>query len=717
VSVLGEHLISDQAVGLIELVKNAHDADATEVHIELFGLAKPETTTVIIRDNGTGMTLSDLEDKWLSPAVDHKERDKQQSRRTPLGRLPIGEKGVGRFAVHQMGRRLQLVTRPAGADELVVPIDWDVFDSGEKYLDSMTVTIREREPEVFKEKETGTLLKIGYSRSQWTRQLVEKVHRTLRRLQSPIKGPEGKFEITFQCPEYPEYENISPTDILERAHYEFRALIDETGQCDFEYECRHPALPARSQSGATDLVSLASKELQAGAPSCGPFWINLYVWDRAKDYLAKAQISPKELNAQCGISLFRDGLRVLPYGEPGDDWLLLDQERIQDPSGRISNNQVIGIIQVLQEKTLQLRDKTNREGLIENSAFRDLRAMARAAIRLFTTYWKKDRPREDTHSKQNGGSLVAAKRVATALEKTASNDISVEVPVATLQGAESHPQAISQQEDVHENTATVSQRQALGILITNIDGAAASFEETEKQTERLLTLAATGLAAERVVHEFGRQVTSAFDALGRLKVLRGDEKTRQLLNLLATCLETLRKEFRILAPYESIERKQRPEDVSIKEAAELALLLNKREIDEYEIQSSVDGVDFAVRCHSAALVQILDNLVHNSCYWLRSNPDNRERRLGIVIDRAERHVLVVDSGPGLHTEAKPHLFAPFFSMKAGGTGLGLYISKETAIRLRANLRFATDADQSRVPPWATGAVFVLELPRPSSTRG
>src|SRR5262245_50935986 len=96
VSVLGEHLISDQAVGLIELVKNAYNADATEVEIQLLGLATPETTTVIIKDNGVGMTVGDVEGKWLSPAVDHKERDKRQNVRTRLGRLPIGEKGVGR---------------------------------------------------------------------------------------------------------------------------------------------------------------------------------------------------------------------------------------------------------------------------------------------------------------------------------------------------------------------------------------------------------------------------------------------------------------------------------------------------------------------------------------------------------------------------------------------------------------------------------------------
>jgi len=465
VSILGEHLISDQAVGLIEPVKNAYDADATEVEVQIFGLDSPDTTTVIIRDNGTGMSLTDIEDKWLSPAVDHKEQDKRENRRTRLGRLPIGEKGVGRFAVHQIGRKLELVTRGAGLPEIVIRIDWDRFECGDTYLDSVGVPIEERDPDVFVGDATGTLIRIEKARSLWTRQLLEKVHRTMRRLQSPLKDPGARFKIVLQCPGYPEYEDIDPTDILERAHYEFQAPVDETGQCDFEYHCRHPAVPQRSKSGTENLVPLAGKELQGNSPRCGPFWINLYVWDRAKDYLAQAGISAKELNAQCGVSLFRDGLRVLPYGEPGDDWLLLDQERIQDPSGRISNNQVVGLIQVLQEKNLQLRDKTSREGLIENDAFQDLRAMARTAIRLFTGHWKKDRPRDEGTGRVRHGALAAAKIVATALEKSAREDVEVEIPVPapTAEGPqESDAVEIADGESHTAALKIVTQREAAG---------------------------------------------------------------------------------------------------------------------------------------------------------------------------------------------------------------------------------------------------------------
>ncbi len=707
VSILGEHLISDQAVGLIELVKNAYDADATVVEVQLLHLRTPEQTTVVVRDNGFGMTLHDLEDKWLSPAIDHKERDKRANRRTPSGRLPLGEKGVGRFAVQQIGKQLELVSRTVGRPEIVLPIDWDRFESGETYLDTVNVSIAQREPELFLGEDTGTQLSIRHARAQWTRPLIEKVHRALRRLQSPLKEGESRFQVVLKCPEFPEFENVSPTDILERAHYEFQALIDSDGQCDFEYECRHPALQNRIKGGTENLVALAAKELQGPTPRCGPFWINLYVWDRTRDFLAQSGISARELNAQCGVSLFRDGLRVLPYGEPGDDWLLLDQERIQDPSGRIGNNQVVGLLQVLQEKNLQLRDKTNREGLIENDAFLDLKAVTRAAIRVFTTHWRKDRPRDEASKRKREGSMEAAKEVAGALKQTARDDIKVDLP-STLRPDELVHRSVDGESEPSIEPRTVTQREAVDILIDNIDGATATARETSQRLERLLSLAATGLAAERVVHEFGRQVSAASDALASLRRIARDSHDVRAFDVLDACLATLRNEFRILAPYEAVGRPEKKRDVSAREVVELAVTLNRASLNQHKITVSVDGDDFHIRGRAAALVQVVDNLVHNSCYWIGTLPSGRARRLSVLIDASKRRLIICDSGPGVAEEARAHLFEPFFSMKAGGTGLGLFISREILRRDSGDVAIADRHDIAGLPAWATGAVFIVQ---------
>lgn len=721
VSILGEHLISDQAVGLVELVKNAYDADATEVEVELLDLGRPESTTVVISDNGRGMTVDEVRTKWLSPAVGHKERDKRENRRTPLGRLPIGEKGVGRFAVHQLGRRLELITRAAGQPEVVVAIDWDRFDADDAYLDSVPVAINVREPERFAGDRTGTVMRVTGTRASWSQKLLKKVHRALRRLQSPLAEGEQLFRVRLTCPEFPEIEAIDPTDILPKAHYEFRALVQETGKCDIEYVCRHPGVTKRQVSeGDVDLVPLARGELQGDVPACGPFWLNFYVWDRSKDYLQASGISRNELDALCGVSLFRDGLRILPYGEPGDDWLLLDQERIQAPAERIGNNQIIGLVQFEQAANLQLRDKTNREGLIENDAFLDLRALVRAAIRQFLKYWKNDRPpaRESTRAPK-AGTVQGARTVATALKETASDEVEVKVPASAVPGEYgSVPDLASSDPGGGEEVRVVTQRRALEILLRHIDGTEQSIRERDRRLDILLQLAGTGLAAERVVHEFGRHVVAASESIGVLRRLASrDDYARAAVAVLEASIETLRNEFRVLAPYEMMGRTERARPVSIHGLARLAIELNSGALSTARAEGTVLGEDWSLRTRPTSVLQILDNLVHNACTWVAGMPEAAPRRVAIVLLPGRSKVLVVDSGPGIDAEAAPHVFEPFFSMKTGGKGLGLYISSELAARLGGVLRLADDEDRADVPDWATGAAFVLEFDPGSRANG
>ena len=497
------------------------------------------------------MTLEDITLKWFSPAVDHKDQAKRELRRTALGRLPLGEKGVGRFAVHQIGRKLEMVTRARDQRELVLQVDWDSFDRGDQYLDGMPLQVVERETaEVFPGDQTGTRLSIQQARSPWGEKLLRKVYQTLRRLQSPLREDESRFRVILRCPEHPEYENIDPTDILERAHYEFRALVDRDGSCDYEYVCKHPALQARQRSGTDDLAQKARDDLREATPSCGAFYLNLYVWDRTPSHLQSSGVSRDELNAMCGVSVFRDNMRVLPYGEPGNDWLFLDQERINVPTERIANNQLVGFVQVDQAQNLLLRDKTNREGLIENDAFLDLRAMVRASLRLFTSYWQSDRPQKEQRAQRQPGTIEQARTVAVALRASARPDIPVVLPggtdqsppTATCADAPSVPLASETNEtrpmngqvgngrdptqSAEASGEVVTQQQAVDRFIQTLDGAEATMQDRERQLEVMLHLAATGLAAERVVHEFGRQAKAANDALVEVRrLLRPADRT------------------------------------------------------------------------------------------------------------------------------------------------------------------------------------------------
>jgi signal transduction histidine kinase/anti-sigma regulatory factor (Ser/Thr protein kinase) len=627
-ALLGEQLISDQAVGLIELVKNAYDADATRLDVELYALTTPETTRITLRDNGFGMTRDDIAQKWLSPAVDHKERQKKQEQRTPRGRLPIGEKGVGRFAVHQLGRQFQLVSRKADAPEVVFQVNWDDFDSGDVYLDNVPVTLLEREPQIFTGTETGTLLVIAQARTEWTEGLVKKVHRALRRLQSPHQQILD-FTITLRCPDYPAYEQISSSDILERAHYVFRGHVDASGWLDYAYRALHPAVPARQVADDNcNLISMANREMASfGTNGCGPFYVTFYVWDRTQEYLAQSGIARADLDAMAGVSLFRDSLRVLPYGEAGNDWLDLDRERINDPSKRIGNQQIIGFVEVNQVETPGLRDKTNREGLIDNIAFRDLRALVRATMNVFTSQWIKDRPTNHTRPRALVSALHQARALTSAVAETARDDVVVQVPRPSAEqapharpgnGTPPAPEQVPLFPEPDEPSPLITQRQAVREIQEHLKQAAIyqdqSETDAEQRTQILMHLASTGMVAERVAHEFGRQVHAALDAVGKLRHLgRGDSEVSQAIRTLDATLGTLRNEFRVLAPYEIGWRIQRTATISVAEATTLALKLNEHLIEQADITTEIVGDDFAVAARPASLVQVFDNLIHNAC--------------------------------------------------------------------------------------------------------
>lgn len=716
VSILGEHLISDQAVGLIELVKNAYDADATHVEVVLKNLADPGDTIVIIRDDGCGMTASDVEEKWLSPAVDHKEKQKAEKRRTARGRLPIGEKGVGRFAVQQLGHRLRMVTRSAGHPEVVLDIDWDAFDNGEGFLDDRILRLVERNPMVYTMGQMGTTLIITGARSKWTSALVRKVQRALRRLQSPVKG-HADFVPILRCPDYPEYEQLGMTDILDRAHYSLSALIDKDGRMDYDYVCRLPGIsPRRISEEDIDLGAIARSELGDRRPGCGPFYLHFYVWDRRPDLLSKSGVSREDLDAHCGVSLFRDGLRVLPYGEQGDDWLQLDRERINDPSHRIGNNQIIGYVEVDQTENPELRDKTNREGLIDNPAFQEMRALVRGAITVFTGLWLNDRPRPESQRPEKKRRTAPRippldlHHLTRALEDSVRDDILVpinsdghESGLPSLDGSFQHGLA-----SVGATTPPISQRQAVQMLVEELEEAQAARTEAirqeEGQRELLLGLAATGLAAERVVHEFGRQVVAAFSALAQLRdLVRANSRAVEALGLLEACLGALRNECRELAPFASLERTQRTARVDVAEMVHVAFQLNAQLLTGGHITATAGGTTFKVRARAASLAQVFDNLVNNACWWLASDEANQNREIHVDMDADRQQVTVWDNGPGVAEHLRDMIFMPMVTGRVGGRGLGLYIVSE----LMEQMGSTVELDINRTD---RGARFILHFP-------
>ena len=124
---IGRNLISNPIVSVSELVKNAYDADADNISIEFKNLLTGSATLTII-DDGEGMTFEDVSTKWMMVGTDNKVHTPF----TPKGRRKLGEKGIGRFSVERLAKRLQIVSSQLGDDFAIsFSIDWDEYENFE----------------------------------------------------------------------------------------------------------------------------------------------------------------------------------------------------------------------------------------------------------------------------------------------------------------------------------------------------------------------------------------------------------------------------------------------------------------------------------------------------------------------------------------------------------------------------------------------------------
>ena len=108
---LGDQLIKNESIALLELIKNSYDADANHVHVTVEKINDITKGSIIIEDDGVGMDIDIVKNVWMEPGSDYKEQlFSERKRSQKYNRLPLGEKGIGRFGAHKLGDKIELVS-------------------------------------------------------------------------------------------------------------------------------------------------------------------------------------------------------------------------------------------------------------------------------------------------------------------------------------------------------------------------------------------------------------------------------------------------------------------------------------------------------------------------------------------------------------------------------------------------------------------------------
>jgi hypothetical protein len=696
VKILGEHLIRDNTVGVMELIKNGYDADAEKVTVELKNLSDPTRTEIIIEDDGTGMDEATIKGPWSEPAHGGKQSEKDELKLSKKGRLPLGEKGVGRFASQKLGRYLEMVTRPEGSDvEYHVNIDWNIFDKDNSYLDEIGFPLEKKSPQIFTGNKHGTRLMIKEARTPWKKQDVEKLQASLIRLLSPTNAIQN-FSVDFKCTEYPELEILDRGDILSKYQFKIDCAINEKGRVSYKYCSRNP--DGKEEEISVDdmnLWSQVNEEWEKYDPTCGPFRVIICAWLRDTENLEKYGITRTQLSNLAGMSIYRDGFRILPYGDVGDDWLGLDLRRTKQPGAKYGNNQIIGQVEITQEKNRCLIDKTNREGLQENDAYFDMRDLVLGVLSLIETESLEARSsmkKTTETTKTLRAKINELTKVIEEIKARPQKTVVVETPPDSSSKAETSPQ--TKTEPVVEIPVEKLERleDQAHVIDSSVTEAIKEFTEIhEEKREAFLHLMGMGLAAERFSHEFDRMVAGLS---ANIKALEDQHPYDRRIKALRIICDTLINEVALMSVARFVRRQIQNPEVKVRDVIAMSLAAHASYIDDNKIQIEYpEGDDFVAKISTASLSQVLDNVIANATYWLNVKTEINDRKLSINVNPTSKTITISNNGAKIAPNIKKALFKNLFvTSKPDGRGLGLYICNEILKRNNASIKFLSESD-------------------------
>lgn len=644
---IGEDLISNEIIAMVELIKNSYDADARTVTITFEEPLAPGTGAIVVADDGHGMGLDTFRRCWMEPATTAKRR----SPTSPGGRRVTGEKGLGRFAAARLAATMRLDSVTARPRRRVVAgLDWNAFRDEDRYLDQMRCKWEERQ--VARGVKSGTTLRLTGLRDEWPGESFRRLRAELARLVARPRENDS-FTIDLELPaQFSDYSGtVEPPLVLSRPHYTLAGAVGADG-----------TITATGKMGEVPFAITERINLDGGRePSCGPFEFDVKVWDRDRDTLGALAATldstlsdlRRDLDEASGVAIYRDSFRVMPYGGPRNDWLRLDLRRVQNPTMRLSNNQIVGAVYITADENPDLRDQTNREGLVESGALDDLRLSVVAILTHLET-----RRYGERHPRQHGDDRSPLFR-----------DLDFEPVKRSFK--ERYPDDAEFQRFLDERASQFR----------------SSIDRVQQVIVRYRRLATLGRLIDVVLHDGRHPVTTISNecTLARRDLERATDLDAARSSLLPR-LDTIANQtsmltslFRRISPFGGRKR-GRPTQQAIESLIADAFAIFRHELSKLGIRVLLPTTSTLVSADAAEIQQIIVNLLDNAMYWLQKVPADR-RAITVEVNREDSgglQVLFADSGPGVSDDARDFIFDPYYSSKPDGVGLGLTIAGEVA---------------------------------------
>lgn len=685
---IGRELIQDPYAAVIELIKNAYDADSPDVIIEFKAFDNWEGYRITIADHGHGMSKDTVVSKWLVPSTD----DKLERRVSPRHRIMQGRKGIGRYSASLLGKDLLLSTVQNG-QETSVFVEWQEFEDA-RYLDDVEIQVAVKSTT----RPSGTRLVIEGTREMlelWDQNQFDKLLYELKKLKSPVfineENSDDRFDIHLKISKFSGVmdfdDEVKSYPLLDLFDYRISGKIGADGKGKLLY----------AQQKSRNFLSQEEIAVNLGATGCGELWLDVRVYDREKEaieslihrglkdesgrYLGNLQ-ARQLLNSFNGVGVYRNGFRIRPLGDPDFDWLRLNERRVQNPSLRIGSNQAIGFVQIQSEEQSGLTEKSARDGLKENAAYNRLKNITQQVIglleaRRFDYRRKSGQSRSNLKVERQLEQLFSFTKLKTEIRaKLLRSGIPGEIADEVLYSVNQDEKEKNKLADEIRQAVAIYQGQAtLGKIINVV------LHE-----------------GRRPLNYFKNQIPNLhywYDSYRKDPAPAKLEEIVPVVDGVGDNAEIFVQLFKRLDPLAAAKRGGKGSFL-LKKLIRKTFGVFEQEMSRNRISLTVNGAeDFNFVCWQQDMYAIFTNLADNSIFWMLAN-DGPEHRIQVDIMSEGESLLYIDyrdSGPGIDQQyiESEVIFEPQFSTKPDGTGLGLAIAGEAALRNGLELKvFASD---------------------------
>lgn len=685
---LGKELVGKRETAVSELVKNAYDADATNVKL-IFENAWNDGGTLTIEDNGTGMTRNQLINGFMRLSSSDKIHNPISNK---YKRTRAGKKGIGRFATQRLGSRLTILTHTANNDHSIkISINWNDFETDKDLLSvSNNIEI------IPKTKEEGTTLIIDNLRDGWSDAMIKRVFRYTSELLQPFplskktKEESGlSIDPGFKSHYYRKngQELIPVIDeeeaIFKHALAEIEGYVLEDGQGCWALKSDKLNFPQEVFLIGNDEKNRDKADVKFNLIKGLHFKTYYFILDSSLFDSPRSFSFIKEIGYdKGGIKLYRNGFRVLPYGENSDDWLGLDKSNNRSiVLGPHPNRNFFGFVE-LQDKEGIFEETSSREGLIENDHLKELvnfvyRSIISAVIKVSELRGRKATASQKNFTRKENDPSEKADKAVEELEGYFSSEESNQDSSNTSDSGKDKENAKkvfeefkqAREEEKRKNQALIDENNMLRIL------------------------AGLGLVIGEFIHEVHRFLPG-FDAeitflKNAVKDIKGVYERVELLGTNIKSFTSYTSYFdkaisrNVIRELQPIELRDVVKDFS-------KVIDNNLKKANIKLEKPVfDGYDlFTTPMHPSEWASILFNLYTNSKKAIIRN--NVEGRIFIQCGKDNENVFLEfsDNGDGIPQKNEDLIFNAFFTTTSAanhsgndkesmvGTGLGLKIVKD-----------------------------------------